>query len=65
MGFPTELVASFVRRSHLSQYAEKDAGETEGLSTIVTVPRVGYWVLDGWDRSEPFSDGERVEWNSR
>ena len=23
------------------------------LSSIVEVPRVGYWVLDGWDRSEP------------
>ncbi len=23
------------------------------LPTVVEVPRVGYWVLDGWDRSEP------------
>jgi hypothetical protein len=25
----------------------------QGLPTVVVVPRVGYWVLDGWDRSEP------------
>ena len=25
----------------------------QGLATAVDVPRVGYWVLDGWDRSEP------------
>lgn len=25
----------------------------QGLPTNVEVPRVGYWVLDGWDRSEP------------
>ena len=24
----------------------------QGLSAAVEVPRVGYWVLDGWDRSE-------------
>ena len=24
-----------------------------GLATVVEVPRVGYWVVDGWDRSEP------------
>jgi hypothetical protein len=24
----------------------------QGLSTNVEVPRVGYWVLDGWDHSE-------------
>lgn len=24
----------------------------QGLPTVVEVPRVGYWVLDGWDRSE-------------
>jgi hypothetical protein len=25
----------------------------QGLPTVVEVPRVGYWVLDGWDISEP------------
>ena len=25
----------------------------QGLKAVVDVPRVGYWVLDGWDRSEP------------
>ena len=25
----------------------------QGLSTVVEVPRVGYWTLDEWDRSEP------------
>ena len=27
----------------------------QGLPTVVEVPRVGYWVVDGWDRSEPTS----------
>jgi hypothetical protein len=25
----------------------------QGLPTVVEVPRVGYWILDEWDRSEP------------
>jgi hypothetical protein len=25
----------------------------QGLATVVEVPRVGYWTLDDWDRSEP------------
>lgn len=25
----------------------------QGLGTQVELPRVGYWILDGWDRSEP------------
>lgn len=25
----------------------------QGLATVVEVPRAGYWVLEGWDRSEP------------
>ena len=25
----------------------------QGLQAAVDVPRVGYWMLDGWDRSEP------------
>ncbi len=24
----------------------------QGLPTVIEVPRVGYWTLDGWDRSE-------------
>ena len=29
----------------------------QGLPTVVEVPRVGYWVVDGWDRSEPTAPG--------
>ena len=25
----------------------------QGLPGVVDLPRVGYWVVDGWDRSEP------------
>ena len=25
----------------------------QGLPTVVEIPRVGYWTLDEWDRSEP------------
>ncbi len=25
----------------------------QGLETVVSLPRVGYWVLEEWDRSEP------------
>ena len=25
----------------------------QGLPTVVEVPRVGYWVVEGWDTSEP------------
>jgi hypothetical protein len=32
----------------------------QGLSTVVGVPRGGYWVVDGGDRSEPFSDAGRA-----
>lgn len=24
----------------------------QGIPTVVAIPRVGYWVLEGWDRSE-------------
>ena len=27
----------------------------QGLATVVEVPRVGYWVVEGWDTSEPTS----------
>ena len=25
----------------------------QGLTAVVKLPGVGYWVLPGWDRSEP------------
>ena len=25
----------------------------QGLAAVATIPRTGYWVLEGWDRSEP------------
>ena len=27
----------------------------QGLQTVSDVPEVGYWTLDGWDRSEAAS----------
>lgn len=24
-----------------------------GLPTVVEVPKVGYWMVEGWDTSEP------------
>ena len=48
----------FEETTHL--YNIQRLKRAQGLSTIVEVPRVGYWVLDGWDRSESFSDVERV-----
>jgi hypothetical protein len=41
----------FEETTHL--YNIQRLKRAQGLSTIVDVPRVGYWVLDGWDRSEP------------
>jgi len=41
----------FEETTHL--YNIQRLKRAQGLSTIVEVPRVGYWVLDGWDRSEP------------
>lgn len=29
----------------------------QALPTVVEMPRVGYWVVDGWDRSEPDDPG--------
>ena len=41
----------FEETTHL--YNIQRLKRAQGLSTIVEAPRVGYWVLDGWDRSEP------------
>ncbi|MGH9879333.1 MAG: hypothetical protein ACRD5H_17015, partial [Nitrososphaerales archaeon] len=41
----------FEETTHL--YNIQRLKRAQGLVTIVEVPRVGYWVLDGWDRSEP------------
>ena len=41
----------FEETTHL--YNIQRLKRAQGLSTIVEVPPVGYWVLDGWDRSEP------------
>ena len=46
----------FEETTHL--YNIQRLKRAQGLSTIVEVPRVGYWALDGWDRSEPASDAE-------
>ena len=49
----------FEETTHL--YNIQRLKRAQGLSTIVEVPRVGYWVLDGWDRSEPSSDAEHAQ----
>ena len=41
----------FEETTHL--YNIQRLKRAQGLSTAVAVPQVGYWVLDGWDRSEP------------
>jgi len=41
----------FEETTHL--YNIQRLKRAQGLSTLVEVPRVGYWVVDGWDRSEP------------
>jgi hypothetical protein len=41
----------FEETTHL--YNIQRLKRAQGLTSIVAVPRVGYWVLDGWDRSEP------------
>jgi hypothetical protein len=41
----------FEETTHLSNIQRLK--RAQGLSAIVDVPRVGYWGLDGWDRSEP------------
>jgi hypothetical protein len=44
----------FEETTHL--YNIQRLKRAQGLSAVVVVPCVGYWVLDGWDRSEPPSD---------
>lgn len=40
----------FEETTHL--YNIQRLKRAQGLATVVDVPRVGYWMLDGWDRSE-------------
>ena len=49
----------FEETTHL--YNIQRLKRAQGLATIVEVPRVGYWVLDGWDRSEPSLDAEHAQ----
>ena len=41
----------FEETTHL--YNIQRLKRAQGLQATVEVPEVGYWVLDGWDRSEP------------
>jgi hypothetical protein len=41
----------FEETTHL--YNIQRLKRAQGLCTTVEVPCVGYWALDGWDRSEP------------
>lgn len=41
----------FEETTHL--YNIQRLKRAQGLRTVVQVPRVGYWTLDGWDASEP------------
>ena len=41
----------FEETTHL--YNIQRLKRAQGLSTVVEVPEVGYWVVDGWDRSGP------------
>ena len=41
----------FEETTHL--YNIQRLKRAQGLPTVVDLPRVGYWVVDGWDRSEP------------
>ena len=41
----------FEETTHL--YNIQRLKRAQGIPTEVKVPRVGYWMLDGWDRSEP------------
>jgi len=41
----------FEETTHL--YNIQRLKRAQGLPAAVEVPHVGYWVLDGWDRSEP------------
>ena len=41
----------FEETTHL--YNIQRLKKAQGLAAVVEVPRVGYWIVDGWDRSEP------------
>ena len=41
----------FEETTHL--YNIQRLKSAQGFEATVEVPKVGYWVLDGWDRSEP------------
>ena len=41
----------FEETTHL--YNIQRLKRAQGLATAVEVPRVGYWVVEGWDTSEP------------
>ena len=41
----------FEETTHL--YNIQRLRRAQGLPAVVEVPKVGYWVVDGWDRSEP------------
>jgi hypothetical protein len=41
----------FEETTHL--YNIQRLKKAQGLAAVVDVPRVGYWVVDGWDVSEP------------
>ena len=41
----------FEETTHL--YNIQRLKRAQGLPTVVEVPRVGYWMVDGWDTSEP------------
>ncbi|MDE2688782.1 MAG: hypothetical protein OXI16_14990 [Chloroflexota bacterium] len=41
----------FEETTHL--YNIQRLKRAQGLPTVSEVPQVGYWMLDGWDRSEP------------
>ena len=41
----------FEETTHL--YNIQRLKKAQGLTAVVDVPRVGYWVVDGWDISEP------------
>ena len=43
----------FEETTHL--YNIQRLKRAQGLATVVQVPRVGYWVVEGWDTSEPTS----------
>ncbi len=45
----------FEETTHL--YNIQRLKRAQGLATVVEVPRVGYWVVEGWDTSEPNSAG--------